>query len=357
VRDTQTGELVDWARKLCDEASQLGLYVEVTVSGGGLRFIGSAQGDELHRKFTFDRKSGAGIELYRNCARYITISELQQGACEKLGPIDGYLDELVMRYASLPKQGAGTAGPQVDYWQDLIENGAPEGERSEKFQSVVDHLAAMGWTVEQITDELVRFPNGIGLKYAGRLLVEVQRSCEKWRAYVNGGTNAAGTQGQQAPGGRSAPRKRLYQRDRRGRPLSNLSNAMLALRNDPAVCGMLGYDQMCCDEMLIKNINGKPNLPAVRPIADVDVVALQEWFQLNELPLIGLETVHKAVGFRAHDCPFHPVRNYLNGLRWDSRQRLSTWLSEYLFEAVREHLGRVFLSRITTPNRTRTCLC
>jgi hypothetical protein len=66
VRDVQTGELVGWARPLCAEADQLKLYREVTVSGCGLRFIGLSQGDELHRKFTFNRKSGAGIELYRN---------------------------------------------------------------------------------------------------------------------------------------------------------------------------------------------------------------------------------------------------------------------------------------------------
>ena len=77
VRDAQTGELVGWAKRLCLETDQLGLYREVTVSGCGLRFIGLSQGDELHRKFTFNRKSGAGIELYRNCARYITISGLQ----------------------------------------------------------------------------------------------------------------------------------------------------------------------------------------------------------------------------------------------------------------------------------------
>ena len=69
VRDAQTGELLGWAKRLCVEADGLGLYREVTVSGCGLRFIGLAQGgDELHRKFTFNRTDGAGIELYRNCA-------------------------------------------------------------------------------------------------------------------------------------------------------------------------------------------------------------------------------------------------------------------------------------------------
>jgi hypothetical protein len=66
VRDAQTGELVGWAKGLCAEADSLGLYREVTVSGCGFRLLGlSPQGNELHRKFTFNRKSGAGIELYR----------------------------------------------------------------------------------------------------------------------------------------------------------------------------------------------------------------------------------------------------------------------------------------------------
>jgi hypothetical protein len=72
-----------------------------------------------------------------------------------------------------------TAGTQTDYYRDLIENGAPEGERSEKFQEVVWHLARAGWSIEQIVDELAKYPNGIGLKYATRLLAEITRSFEK----------------------------------------------------------------------------------------------------------------------------------------------------------------------------------
>jgi hypothetical protein len=204
ARDAQTGELISWAQKLCDEADQLGLYREITVSGAGLRFIGSSeQGSELHTKFTFDRKTGAGIELYRNCARYITISGLQENSAESLGSIDGYLDTLKARYDGMLVQiGSGVssadpydfnnAGPQrQDYFRELIENGAPEGERSEKFQEVVWHLAANGLTIEQIVDELAKHPNGIGVKYANRLLAEVTRSFGKWQARCR--ANATGT--------------------------------------------------------------------------------------------------------------------------------------------------------------------
>jgi hypothetical protein len=188
VRDAQSGELVGWAKRLCVEADSLGLYREVTVSGCGLRFIGLSQGGELHRKFTFNRKSGTGIELFRDCHRFITVSGLQQGSCEDMGSIDDYLDILVARFDGQPASGEtnacfdfNTAGHQADYYRDLIENGAPEGERSEKFQEVVWHLAGIGWSIDQIVDELAKYPNGIGVKYANRLLAEVTRSFSKWQ--------------------------------------------------------------------------------------------------------------------------------------------------------------------------------
>jgi hypothetical protein len=203
VRDGQTGELVGWAKRLCVEADSLGLYREVTVSGGGLRFIGASQGGELQRKFTFNRKSGAGIELYRNCPRFITISGLQEGGCENLGEIDSYLDTLMARFDGQPAPNEvdpfdfNTAGQQDDYYRSIIENGVPEGERSERFQEAVWHLASLSWSIEQIVDELTKYPNGIGLKYAGRLLAEVTRSYSKWqnrrRASAIGSTTGAHT--------------------------------------------------------------------------------------------------------------------------------------------------------------------
>ena len=127
VRNAQTGELIEWAKQLCIEADQLGLYREVTVSGCGLRFIGEApKGSELHRKFTVNNKTREGVELYRNCARYITISGLQEGPCESLGPINDYLDTLLNRFNGTDLD-FNTAKPQGDYYRDLIENGAPVG--------------------------------------------------------------------------------------------------------------------------------------------------------------------------------------------------------------------------------------
>jgi hypothetical protein len=332
----------------CVEADGLGLYREITVSGSGLRFIGLAQGGELQRKFIFDKATEEGIELYRNCARYITISGLQQGSCDELPPIGDHLDSLLARYDGQQPASAtldfNTARPQFDYYRNLIENGAPEGERSERFQEVVWHLANAGWSIEQIVDELAKYPNGVGLKYATRLLAEVRRSYQKWGARM--GAAQVGGGAQQAASSPSSGWKSFCLRDRRGQPLNNLSNVMLALRNDQAVRGMFAYDAMYCGEMLMQNIGGKISLPVPRPVQDIDITALQEWLQLNGLPLVGTETVHKAVDLRAHDHSFHPVRDYLNSLQWDGQPRVNTWLIDYLGAdrgAYTKAIGSMFL--------------
>jgi hypothetical protein len=189
-RDPVTHQLTSWARHLCVEAEQHGLYREVTVSGRGLRFIGVSQGAEMHRRFPFHRTSGEGLELYRKCARFITISGLQEGQCETMGDIDAYLDVLLARHtigSPLPQATSqldlNSASPQrSEYFRDLIENGAPEGERSERFSEVVWHLAGAGMSIDEIVEELAKHPSGIGAKYAKRLRAEVARCHNKWQS-------------------------------------------------------------------------------------------------------------------------------------------------------------------------------
>jgi hypothetical protein len=86
------------------------------------------------------------------------------------------------------------AGPQasVDY-DGLIENGAPKGECSEEFQRAVWHLAAQGQNAEEIAAALASHSNGIGAKYAGRLLAEVQRSHAKWQRQRQTSATGGGT--------------------------------------------------------------------------------------------------------------------------------------------------------------------
>jgi hypothetical protein len=106
-----------------------------------------------------------------------------------------------------------------------------------------------------------------------------------------------------------------------------LRNALLALREDPAWQGVLAYDEMQATALLCKPVPkfGKPPAPGIypRPIRDDDVLQAQEWFQIAGLPTLGRETTHDAVDVWARECGFHPVRDYLNGLKWDGIPRLA----------------------------------
>jgi hypothetical protein len=185
-RNPVTGKVTDWAEALHAEAGDA--YHEVTVSGEGTRILGTTYGPRRMRRFNMD--NGAGIEVFRNAERYITISGNQRGTCAGLPPIDDLIDTLEERLDEQKKRRApwadafdfndATAQRTIDY-DHLIRDGAPDGERSENFQSVVWHLASLGMTADEITDELAKHPAGIGAKYADRLHAEVQRSYDKWR--------------------------------------------------------------------------------------------------------------------------------------------------------------------------------
>lgn len=119
------------------------------------------------------------------------------------------------------------------------------------------------------------------------------------------------------------------QRNRKGDPLPNLANAMIALRSDPAIATCFAHDEMLCATLLMRSFAGHRET-ASRALTDTDVTAAQEWLQLAGLPYVGKETLHQAVDQRAHECSFHPVRDYLDALTWDKAPRLDAWLTSYL---------------------------
>lgn len=137
------------------------------------------------------------------------------------------------------------------------------------------------------------------------------------------------------------------QRDNQGEPRASLANAMLALRSDPRVAELFAYDEMQRTELLMRPVPGSQH-PAEepRPVKDTDVTAVQELLQRAGLERLGRDTTHQAVDARAREKSFHPVRDYLDGLRWDGTPRLATWLHTYLGAEATPYtaaIGRMFM--------------
>ena len=111
-----------------------------------------------------------------------------------------------------------------------------------------------------------------------------------------------------------------------------MANAMVALRQDERLNDAFAYDEMQRAGFVVGPLPGDD--PAhghtFRPIRDVDVSMVQEYMQLAGLQRLGKDTTHQAVDLRATERAFHPVRDYLDSLRWDGTKRLRTWLTAYL---------------------------
>jgi putative DNA primase/helicase len=90
-RDPASGAIDPWAEKLVAKA---GSYVEVTVSGTGLRIIGRATGSKIHRKQPV--ANGVTLETYRRAERYIVMTgDALPGSSMVLADLDAIMDAVV----------------------------------------------------------------------------------------------------------------------------------------------------------------------------------------------------------------------------------------------------------------------
>src|SRR5262249_40383446 len=127
---------------------------------------------------------------------------------------------------------------------------------------------------------------------------------------------------------------------------SNLANAMLALEQEPELRDAFAYDEMLRTEVLLRPLFGSDPDFKPRPVTDADVTRVQEHLHWLGMKTLGKDAAHDAINTHARDHAFHPVRDYLNGLKWDGKERLGTWLSIYLGSEQSEYteqVGTMFL--------------
>jgi predicted P-loop ATPase len=121
-------------------------------------------------------------------------------------------------------------------------------------------------------------------------------------------------------GGADDWRARLIVSDNdRGSPKACLANAITALRFAPEKAGEIRFNEF--SQGVEKTHGGW--------WTDQDDRLTTEWLQHNGI-FVPVEIAGQAVQTVARDYLFHPVRDYLNSLKWDGVKRIDTWLCRYL---------------------------
>jgi predicted P-loop ATPase len=124
-----------------------------------------------------------------------------------------------------------------------------------------------------------------------------------------------------------------------GTARGNLHNALIAMREDERLRGVFRRDEMLCATVFKER-------EVIIPATDVHVGRLQAMLQREGLETVGKDTTHQAVEIVAAENAFHPVRDYLTGLKWDGYPRLGTWLHVYLGVERSEYasaIGKMFM--------------
>jgi hypothetical protein len=320
-RNPSTGALEKAAVRLIKRANS---YVEVTPSGTGLRIIGISHGGKIHRKQAVPKANGMTIESYRRAERFITVTgDALPQAATQLADIDALMDEVVAKLdaankkarakSGQAKSGAPKRAKKLDV-DDVIRNGEQgyfKGDRSRAVWFVVYAMLRRGDAPQKIIATLLDRGNKIS-----EHIYDQANPSDCALKQVTHAVSASNWMGRtMEPNTKAA---------------NNLGNALLGLREDPDLCDLLGFDEMLQIPVMMQPFSGyEPNF-VVRPLTDSDVGFIQEVLQWKGLRSLGKDTTFQAVEMRARECAFHPIRDYLDGLKWDGRARIKTWLSYYL---------------------------
>lgn len=113
-----------------------------------------------------------------------------------------------------------------------------------------------------------------------------------------------------------------------GRILSSYKNIRLILAHDEKLKGLWGFDEFAQREVAVKDLPWRKISKMDCGLKDIDDAQVR--IRLSEVyGIIGKDKIWDCLLAECHKKRFHPVREYLNGLKWDGVKRLDTLLVDY----------------------------
>lgn len=109
----------------------------------------------------------------------------------------------------------------------------------------------------------------------------------------------------------------------------NLANVATALEGAPELAGIAAFDEFARRVTLVRCPPWERSFTP-RPWRDSDDAELLTWLQCNGIPATATTTVADAVRMVAERHKFDALADFLNGLQWDGKDRLSYWLTTYI---------------------------
>lgn len=123
---------------------------------------------------------------------------------------------------------------------------------------------------------------------------------------------------------------------------SCLANVVTLLLHHEALKGKVRFNTFTLE---IENAGLPIDVPPGR-WTDTATNRLNNWLQVNENIFVRSSIVNEAIDVASIETQYHPVRDYLDSLKWDGIERANSWLSDYCEaenSALNIAIGRKFL--------------
>ena len=120
--------------------------------------------------------------------------------------------------------------------------------------------------------------------------------------------------------------KEALERNEKGHVRQTISNYVYALNHDPWLRGNIRYNIMTERDCILGEVGWPRGSEA---ITDMDISHLKLHLERN-YGLNGSDKMLDAIRIVANENQFHPVRDYLESLKWDGQERIREVLPKYL---------------------------
>ena len=117
--------------------------------------------------------------------------------------------------------------------------------------------------------------------------------------------------------------------DRKGNYYSTTNNIILILTNDPMIKGCLAMNVFEQREVALRHLPWRKVTAETKYLTDTDDAGIRHYLE-NTYEITGVQKVQDAVRMVMLKNSFHPVKEYLETLEWDEKERVDTLFIDYL---------------------------
>jgi predicted P-loop ATPase len=146
-----------------------------------------------------------------------------------------------------------------------------------------------------------------------------------------------------------------------GKPFKNIANVVRVLEYHPEFNKAIAWNEST-QRFVALRPTCAGRIPAGTALTDYHILELTVWIQSHTDVKVGEKVVNSAVETVGMRYAFHPIRDYLNGLKHDGVKRVDGWLTKYLGvkqTAYTDAVGRAWLvsaiARVMRPGCKADC--